>query len=798
MNILSVFYFKLRVHLLKTFILFVLSICCITNIKAQNTIEGNITGENEEKIQDYHILILNKVDSSIIVAKSFTSENFSIEKPKTESILKITCIGYQDTTIYIPIRNSNINLGKIVLHEKDYILDEVTIKAKAPFMTRSNDKLVYNVENSTISNAGTAIDVLYRTPYIIMSPEGLINVAGKSKTLLLLNNRPIQRNEELQLLNSSKIKQVIIIENPSAKYDAEGHSIINIITKKGLKEGIKSSIYFSYKQGKRASWYFSPELSYKIKKVAINASLGANLAERKGNNQTWMRYEKENYSFSSYTYDINRIKKLKSISYNLSLDYLINKKSNLNIYADGNLNESKSNVLSNMEIKKNSHEYPILQMLMKDNSTPKQNSFGINYDFKSSKGFKLSLMNNYTNYKVNTDSYIEETNSSNKNLMKSSFINEYNLFLSKIDISIPFSYLHGYLEFGGKYSYIKSNNNIDFKKKLNEQWAIVPTFSNKVDFDETIIASYILFSGKKDKWSYSLGVRAESTWTKNNSNLFNKHIHKDSKLLFFPNLSLSYQPNEQVNYRIGYSERVSRPSYSSLNSSVLYIDSLSTKKGNPYLQATIYKTFSASMLWKRKVNLSFSYSYINSPQDMLFINDKLEIEKYTVIFQNVKDTRSFSLNLGGNFRYKFWTTQPSFSFSYRPVTIVDDSVNYTFKHSMYMFRSINQFALYKDWSFDVDFLFQQPAYSYKKFGKQINLDIGISKDLFNKKLRIKANIHNAFRNWTQSYNYSYKDSYVIWEGNNQHFFNISIRYNFTGNKFKVKKRKPRSEELNRM
>lgn len=800
MSIPDILKFKPNAFLLKTLYLFFFSICFTTSIIAQEVIEGIIINENKENLKNYHILILEKSDPTLIEAKSFASEKFSITKPAVESILRVSCIGYQDAVINIPIQKSSISLGEIVLKEKIYGLNEVIIKAKAPFMVRDNDKLVYNIENSTISNSGTAIDVLNRTPYVITNPNGLINIAGKDRTLILLNNRPVQRNEELQLLSSSKVKQVVIIENPSAKYDAEGHSVINIITRKGIKEGIKSSIYFNYKQGKKASLYFSPELSYETKKIKLNASLGSNIGKSEGNNQTWMKYKKEEYSFSSYTYDINRTTKLKSISYNLAVDYLISERSNLNVYFDGNLNKKKSEVLSHMEITKNTYEYPILEMLMEDNSTPNQNTIGVDYEFKTSNGIKFLFLNSYTNHKINTNSYIKETNLSSfsNNQMKSHFTNEYNLAISKIDVAFPISFIKGNLEFGGKYSFVKSNNSIDFKKFLEENWEIVPSFSNKVNFDETIIGSYILFSGKSHKWNYSLGIRAEKKWTKNKSKAFENEEYEDSKFLLFPNIALGYHPNKKISYRVTYSQRVSRPSYFSLNNSVLYIDSLSTKKGNPYLRSTIYKTLSASMLWNRKVNLGLSYSNINSPQDMLFINDKLEIEKYTVIFQNVKDTWSLSLNMGGNFKYKLWTTQPSLSFSYRPVTIVDDSINYTFKHLMYMFRSINQLNLSKDWNIDVNFLFQQPAYSYKEFGKQINLDIGVSKKLFTNKLIIKANFHNAFKAWTQSYNYSYKNSYVVWKGNNLHSFNISIRYNFAGKKLEKRKRRGNLEELKRM
>ena len=101
------------------------------------------------------------------------------------------------------------------------MLNEVVITGKRPFMTLKDDKLVYHVENTVISNIGNAIDVLKRTPNIITDIDGAISMTGRDKTLVLINNKPIQNINELRLLNSSRIRYVEIIENPSAKYEAE-------------------------------------------------------------------------------------------------------------------------------------------------------------------------------------------------------------------------------------------------------------------------------------------------------------------------------------------------------------------------------------------------------------------------------------------------------------------------------------------------------------------------------------------------------------------------------------------------
>jgi hypothetical protein len=759
-------------------------------------ISGHVANGNNESVKDYHVVILNTSDSSFVSGTSFAVENFSIPKPAGKYLAKITGIGYEDVIIEIPDISGDIQLGKIVLSPKVYSLDEVVVHGKSPFMTMKDDKFIYNVENSTISNSGTAIDMLKRVPYVIADPNGLISVAGRDNALILINGKQIRGNEELQLLNSSRVRQIEIITNPSAKYEAEGHAVINIITKKSLGEGLRSSLYTDYRQGRRGSIYFSPELSYEFDKFRLYTSLGGERYNSKAFTDTWIKYEKENYLFEHYTYALT-LMEIWNFEYNAGIDYSIDKKNSVNIYFDGYLTDRSRNDLQDMHINKNGVQFPVMKSDGLEKTYPEQSSFGVNYDYKNEKGTEISFMNNYTGYSTLTRSTITETNQNtlSTNEMRSVFDNDYSLFASKLDISIPASKAGGQIEFGGKYSWIKNNNLIDFERYLSGNWVIDPTYSNTVDFTETILAGYALFSGKVKNWRYSAGVRAENVWTDNKSPEESLSLND---FQIFPNLRIGYIHNDKVNYQLTYSRRITRPMYEALNNSVMYIDSLAMKRGNPYLNPTIYNTVSASISWNRKINADVSYSYIESPVDMLFINDKEEIERYTTIYMNVKNTSSISLNLSGNFHYKAWSTQPFASYVYRPVSIVDDNETYSFKHHGWMVRCINQIALPKKWNIDLNFLFRQPTHSFKTFGKVINFDIGFSKTMFDNRLTLQANCHHDFKLWTQKHQYSYKYMYLEWDSNSRSFFNLSIRYTLGGKAISIQERKSNSDESKRM
>jgi hypothetical protein len=225
-----------------------------------------------------------------------------------------------------------------------------------------------------------------------------------------------------------------------------------------------------------------------------------------------------------------------------------------------------------------------------------------------------------------------------------------------------------------------------------------------------------------------------------------------------------------------------------MNNNLIYIDTLSVRKGNPFLRPTIYNTAAINLLYKRKINVSISYSYIESPRDLLYINDKENIEYHTIFDTNVKDTWSTSVNISGSFRVGQWSTQPFVSFSYSPVRIVDDDVVYTFRNPGYTIRTINQIEFPENYTFDATVAFIQPAHSFKKFGKQLDFNLGCTKKLLQNRLILQGSAKYVSKIWSQEHNYSYKYTFTTWEGNTYGLsFIVSARFYLNNNNKSVKK-----------
>ncbi|MEN8887170.1 MAG: carboxypeptidase-like regulatory domain-containing protein, partial [Winogradskyella sp.] len=199
------------------------------------SVSGTVVNTSNKPIDFANVIILAEDGTTFIKGISTDSKGyFKINNLATATfVVKVSFIGFEEFEQKI-ILNGHLNLRTIQLKETPENLDEITVFGRKPTITRKPDRLVFNIENTALTE-GSTLGVLKNTPGIIVS-EGGINIKSASATIFI-NNRRVQltSDELIQLLESApanSITSVEVITNPPASYDADSGSVINIIMSK--------------------------------------------------------------------------------------------------------------------------------------------------------------------------------------------------------------------------------------------------------------------------------------------------------------------------------------------------------------------------------------------------------------------------------------------------------------------------------------------------------------------------------------------------------------------------------------
>ena len=202
--------------------------------KTERHLTGTIIDETGQPVAYANVAVLNPADSTLLCG-GVTNESgiFVIPIDQPNILARISYVGYK--TIYKQCDNTE--LGTIRMQPETMTLKGVTVKGERPKVQLQGNSLVMNVEGTVMERMGTAEDVLSRVPTISKKGDAF-EILGKGVPLIYLNNRKLTDLQELRNIQSDNIKNVEVIQNPGARYDASVNAVIIIHTKRATGEGL--------------------------------------------------------------------------------------------------------------------------------------------------------------------------------------------------------------------------------------------------------------------------------------------------------------------------------------------------------------------------------------------------------------------------------------------------------------------------------------------------------------------------------------------------------------------------------
>ena len=238
---------------MKRFIIFFLLCLCAYTGWAQGIVKGKILDRQKSEPLGFVNIKVTEQGSDKFVGGGITDAggNFNVSGLKDgKYTLSLTFMGYKDVTRQFEITPTKreVQFKLLYMAEDAKQLNEVTVTGQRATMKLEVDRKSFDV-GQLISNAGQAAsDVLDNIPSIEVDNDGNVSLRGNSSVEVWINGKASgltsdNRAQILQQLPAESIDRVEVIDNPSAKFSAEGSAgIINIVLKKDRKAGYYGSV----------------------------------------------------------------------------------------------------------------------------------------------------------------------------------------------------------------------------------------------------------------------------------------------------------------------------------------------------------------------------------------------------------------------------------------------------------------------------------------------------------------------------------------------------------------------------
>lgn len=776
------------------------------------SVSGRVVDSSNNPIEFANVIILTQSDGDYLKGTSTDDDGFFnlVNLTETTFYLKISYIGFEEFEQKI-VLTGHLDLKSIQLNEIPENLDEVIVISKKPTITRKPDRLIFNIENTALTE-GSTLSVLKRTPGIIVS-EGSINIKSAPATIFINNRRVQLTSEELiNLLESApanSIKSVEVITNPPASYDADSGSVINIIMSKNLVTGYRGSVTTNYTQGVFPQ--YNNATSHYFKNNKVNLNLNYSYTNQKINRDQDDRVnflDNLNQIDQIWKSNVNRNTWSETHNLNLNFDYYINDKNTLSLTSTGLYTpyykyqiRNKTNIFD---------ENLIFQERFTADNLSRDNKYNIGtdlifkHDFENSAN--LTFNAHYTIYDYNRDQNVFTNNFDGNTIFfgdsefNTNANQNTNIITGKIDYSLPINETSSF-DAGLKYSNVNTDSDITRLDVIGNSEVINMNNTDAFNYDENVIAAYSNYTKSWKKWDLNLGLRVEQTTIEGES-LTLSETNTQDYFDWFPNASVSHQVLEDVSIYGSYKRSITRPSYTDLNPFTFFINENNVVLGNPNLVPTYRDHY--------KIGTNFLEHFTIEAYYMNYDGDIVELPRQnnqTNIIAYTPTNLDKKVDFGFDFVFDYYLTNTWNLYFVTSFYNIAEEANFGegfVKQDQWSNYSIlmNSLSLLEDQSLNVNLAFTWVGKNLQQFQTiedRLVSELSISKSIFNKKGIISLAVEDIFnlQDYETSTNYLNQSSSSFVDVDTR-TIKLGFRYKFGNTKLSTNERTTSAEERDRL
>ncbi len=637
---------------------------------AQN---GEITGKiNQDSSTDFQPVLISLFQSDATLARTNLSSDGSFrfeQLPVGTFYLSVDAAGfeyYRSEMISIEERQKPIVHDIVLVPTKTTSLQEVVVSKKKRLVDYQLDKTVVNVD-AMLSNEGSdALDVLEKSPGILVDQNGTISFKGKTGLSVFIDDKPTylsgaELEAYLKSLPAATLSQIELMSNPPAKYEAAGSAgVINIKTRKSKRKGFNGSVNSRVSQGKRSQSRNGVNLNFTNGDFRVYG----NAAYATQNNLTDL-YIFRNYkdvqgnTTSLFHQDTRLQRKAATINAKLGLDYYVSDKTTIGLSLSG-LTRSGDN--SSKGSSSLTDASGILDStIVADNLEKKKfKNLGATLNFShdlDSLGRKFTADLDFLTYDDDTNQryrnfiYQPDNSLSSSDESRGELPSKINIYAFKTDYTHPLA--KGDFGIGYKISYSHTDNIAAYADIINA--VPIPNYntSNHFKYNEIIHAAYANYNSSFGQLSIQAGLRVENTYSKGRQlgNIEREaSAFKRSYTNLFPTFYAMYALDSIGNNQVAlnYGKRIERPYYQDLNPFLSPLDRFTFYSGNPYLNPAFSHNLELSYRYKSLINTSLVYNFTKDN-----INETIEINDgiYYSRPGNIGKSQVWSWTVSSDFEY---------------------------------------------------------------------------------------------------------------------------------------------------
>lgn len=676
---------------------------------------------------------------------------------------------------------------QVSITEQAQQLDQVVVTSKVPRTRMKGNSIETRIIGSILEHAGSAADVLAKTPGIIRQGEKL-EVIGRGEPIFYINGRRVQDPDELKRLNSEQIKNIEVINNPGSEYNASVSAVVHIKTIRQQGEGISMDLKSQVRQTLITS-KTDPSSS-------INLNYRRNNWDIFGGASLWSSHFSQFNEIGGGTYtkaltheqrgSLDMYQRTLGLEYKLGANWQINDRHSIGLMVQLIHNPyTKGKKLTDETVYRNGE---FEDHLIADDRFELLRHRGISTNtYYNGKIGKWSIDWNFDltrQTRREKNEIFEQSHILNNQLYTESYRHN-EMYATKLVLLYPLG--KGQLKIGTEDVLVNSQNRYSTLSDL------LPNASSKVH--ELTLAAFTEYSLASESWGqWEVGLRYEHVSMNYEDQLDSGKTQHRKQDNLFPFLTWSL-PLGPWSLSLNYAVRTTRPSYWQMRDAMEYHSRYIYEAGNPQLRNTINQTLSLTGNYKW---LILGADYVHAARKIMEWAEPYNNEGTVVLrTQNLaRPVQNYSLYAVAHPTWGCWS--PNFTAGitqqFLTLDLIDDREasgirTASFNLPMFLFYANNAFRLptshNQPWQLELNLQYRSRMnHDNDELRRDVwALDAAVQKSFFDGNLTFRLSANDLLRHMQEDAFVDY-GNYLVYQYRDQknQALEFSVHYRFNATK----------------